>query len=125
MAIVRINGPQGILQSADSFYIGNGSDMTVAMIGVMLISNSFVGSISVKSLIESPFASPAPTPVPVLYLSRYLNGAISTDGLLSTAITGTSLIIIPCTAQQIVLDCTAYTSGNMQLVKVPVGGATA
>lgn len=129
MAIVNLNGPTGVIASADQFYIGNGSDMTVAMIGLMLVSSGpFSGSISVKSLISTPYTNtnnPAPTPVPILYESRYLNGAISTDGLLATAITGTSLIIIPCTAQQIVLDCTSFVSGKMLVYKVPVAGATA
>lgn len=124
MAIIQLNGPTGVIASADDFYLGNASDTFVGMYGIMLVSNSFVGSISVKSRIGSPYAA-AVTPVAVLYVSRFLNGAIGTDGLVSTAITGTSLILVPATAQMIVLSCSSFTSGSMSVYKMPVVGAIA
>lgn len=124
MAIIQLNGPTGVIQSADDFYLGNASDSFVGMYAVMLVSNSFSGSITVKARIGSPYAA-AVAPVPILYVSRYLNGAISTDGLLATPITTTSLILVPASGQMIVLSCGTFTSGSMSVYKMPVMGATA
>lgn len=121
-----INGPKGSINATGLYNVGNASDMVVGMIGLMIhVVNAGTISIVVKSRVASQAAGDDNvTPVPVLYVSRYLNGAISTDGLLSTAITGESLILVPASAQDIFLDVT-YTSGNYVVYKLPVGGATA
>ena len=124
MAIIQLNGPTGIIKSADDFYLGNASDTFVGMYGIQFVSNSFSGSISVKARLGSPYAGSV-APVAILYVGRYVNGAIGTDGLVSTAITTDSLILVPATAQMIVLSCSSYTSGSMSVYKMPVIGAIA
>lgn len=110
------------LNTQDVHFLGNPSDQIVGTVVLMLVSSSFVGSITVKSRICVGEAS-AVTPVAVQYSARYLNGAISDDDLHSTAITDTSLILVPASGQSIVLDCTAYTSGTMTVYQIPLAGA--
>lgn len=122
----NINGPKGTLNVTGLYNLGNASDMVVGMLALQIhVVSAGTISIVVKSRVASQAAGDdGLTPVPVLYLSRYLNGAISTDGLLSTAITGESLILVPASGQDIFLDVT-YTSGNYVVYKIPVGGAIA
>lgn len=112
--------------AADACYLENTSDGFVGTMAVMLVSNSFSGSITVKSRIMGKDASDATVvPVAVNYLGRYVNGAIGTDTLGSAAITGTSLILIPASGQVPVLDCTSWVSGSMTVYCFPLDGAAA
>lgn len=114
MANVTASGPKITIKSADTFYLGNAGQTFVSTWAIMLVSSSFTGSVTVKSRIQGKEAADdSVAPVQVVYTARFLNGVAGTDALVSTAITTTSLIIVPATGQSIVLDCTSYTSGSL------------
>lgn len=114
------------ISAADAFYLGDASDGRVGTHAVMLVSSSFSGSVTVKARIRgSDAATDAVTPVAVPYLARYLNGAVGSDSIVTTAITGTSLILVPSSGQVPVLDCTSYTSGTLTAYVFPLEGAAA
>jgi hypothetical protein len=121
VANFNANGPKFTINSQTAYIINNASTELVGTFAVMLVSNSFSGSITVKSRIMSNLAA-AETSVPVCYVARYLNGAIGTDATVSTAITGTSLIMIPASGQAITLDCTSFVSGTMTAYAIPLLG---
>lgn len=120
-------GQRFVINSAGLTAIGDASDSFVGMIALQFVSDSFSGTITVKATSASPIAqADGVTPVAVLYVARFLNGSISTDGLVSTGITNNSLILVPASGQTIYLDTTgAYTSGTMTVYKMPLIGATA
>lgn len=125
MATKTFNTSKIVISAADAIVIGDPGMTAVGTIAIMLVASTgtaWTGSITVKARSSAPEAA-AETPVAVQYSARYLNGAISTDTLVSTAITGTSLILVPASGQTIVLDCTAYTQGTMTVYKVPLVGA--
>lgn len=127
MAAIKGVSGKFTIQSADAFYLGNpGGDSTVGTYAIMLVSNSFSGSITVKARIREVQAWQGDTITPVAwsYLSYYLNGA-ATSGVQATAITGTSVILVPASGLQIVLDCTSFTSGSMTVYTAPCVGAAA
>lgn len=126
MAVVQIPGPKFTLKSADAFYIGNAEVTYVSTWAIMLVSNTFSGSITIKSRIQGDVAAAdSVVPVAVCYQARFINGSVGTDAIVSTAITGTSLIIVPATGQSIVIDCTSFTSGSMTVYAYPYAGAAA
>lgn len=119
-------GPKFVINAAQQYQLSDGSDNCVSTHALMLVSSSFVGSVTVKAISRARAAvTDGVTPVPVQYVARYLNGAIATDSLGSAAITGTSLILIPSSGQVPVLDCTAYTSGTLTVYVVQLEGAAA
>lgn len=127
MATKTYNTSKFVISAADTVYIGDPGSSAVGTLALMLVASTgtaWTGSITVKARSSAPeAATDSVTPVAVQYSARYLNGAISTDTLVSTAITGTSLILVPASGQTIVLDCTAYTQGTMTVYKVPLVGA--
>jgi hypothetical protein len=125
MANVLTGGPTFPIKGANAYYLGNAGQTFVSTWAVMIVNDaSFVGSISVKSRIQGKEAADASVaPVPVVYVARYLNGSVGTDALVSTAITTTTLMIVPATGQNIVLDCTSYTSGSCSVYAFPYEGA--
>ena len=128
MAVVNIEDKLFTINAANAFYLTKVDRQTTGTLAIHLQSSSFVGSITVKARVFPDFSNtptpPTVTPVAWSYLSYYLNGA-ATAGVLSTAITGTSVILVPASGLQIVLDCTAYTSGTMQVTVEPCVGAAA
>ncbi len=103
------------------------SDATTGTWAIMLVSSSFVGTITVKAKIgpSQAWNSDTITPVAWSYLSYYLNGAANA-GVQATGITGTSLILVPASGLRISLDTTsAYTSGTMDVYALPLEGAAA
>jgi hypothetical protein len=74
-----------------------------------LTSEDFVGSVTVKARARGTTR----TFVPISYMRRYLNGAVSDDTSNAAAITGTSIIQVNGAGLDVALDCTAYTSGTL------------
>jgi hypothetical protein len=85
---------------------------------VSLVSNSFVGSITVEGKREGS----SDTPVAIPYRKLHLNGAVGDGSYVSTAITGTSIIEIPSTGMDVSLNTTSYTSGSMTVEYERVDG---
>ncbi len=124
---IKVVSNQFPINSADTYVIGNAAQAFVGTYAVHLVSASFVGTIVVKGrsyVIGSDAASPAFVGFP--YLPLYLNAAVGTFGTGSAAnITDTSYILIPASGATIALDCTAYTSGQMNVYCIGQAGAAA
>ena len=99
------------------------------------MSSSFSGSITVKARSAHPQATAIGANMGVAgddiafsavpYQTNFLNGAVGDGTLVSTAITGTSIIVIPASGVEIALDCTSFVSGSMTGYVVPLEGAAA
>lgn len=76
---------------------------------IQLVPTGWTGTITVKSrLMDGNSAAQVPVP----YIGLYVNGAVGTGALVSTALTTTSLIEVDASEQEIVLS-TAFTGGSM------------
>lgn len=95
-------------------------------INVQLVSDSFSGSITVKARnLAAGAASPSNDTVPpvlIPYTKLYLNGSVADGSTVSTAITTSSLIQIPSSGMEIVLDAGTVTSGTITVYFTPVAG---
>ena len=76
-----------------------------------LVDSSDDGTYTVKA---RPIGSSA-TPVAIVYQSLHLNGVAGTGGLVSTGITGTSIIAIEADGLEIVLSRAGGTTGSSAL----------
>ncbi len=126
MATVPTNSKKFTIASGDAFYLGNpGGTEVTGTTTVHMISNTFSGTITVKARIypNTDWQTDTITPVAWSYVTYYLNGTTASGGLINTGITGTSIILVPSTGLQIVLDCTTYTSGSMTVYVGQVNGA--
>jgi len=112
----------------NAYYLGNpGGDSMVGTYAIMLQNDgSFSGTVTVKARIRmlQEWQSDTVTPVAWSYLTYYLNGA-STAGVFSTGITTTSIIFVPASGLQVVLDCASYSSGYLTVYTAPCQGAAA
>jgi hypothetical protein len=118
MSEVATGGPLFSVIAADAYDCGDGGTTGVSTKIFHLQSASFVGSITVKARRTGS----AFTPVAVPYRKRYLNGSVGDDTFVSTAITGTSVIEVNCAGLEILLDCTSFTSGAMNVSFCQVEG---
>lgn len=127
MADVNVNiGEQFVIDAGNTYFLSAGLGGSVATYLLHLVSDSFSGSITVKARAGCAEAqSDAVTPVAVNYLKMYVNGAVGDQSYANAALTDTSLILVPATGQQIVLDCTTYTSGTMTVYASSVMGSAA
>lgn len=90
---------------------------TVSTMVVHLTSSSFSGSI----VVQGRLAGTQNTFVAIPYKKRYLNGSVADDSVVSTAITGTSVIEVNCAGLDVNLS-TTYTSGSMDVQYIVVDG---
>jgi hypothetical protein len=127
MAQINVStGSSFIIDAANTYLFSLPADRAASTILLHLVSDSFSGSITVKARAGSVAAqTDAIDPVAVNYLNIYSNGAVGDQAYANDALTDTSLILVPATGQQIVLDCTSYTSGTFTVYAVPVLGAAA
>lgn len=137
MANIKVSGSKFTIGSADTFILGGGSHShgNVASWAIHLVSSSFSGSITVSARSAHPDASDIAANmgvagdniafVAVPYQKNYLNGLVADGTLVSTAITGTSVIVVPASGVQIALNCTSFVSGSMAVYAVPLEGAAA
>lgn len=127
MAEHQMNGARKFtIDAADTFRLGDASSGVVGTFGVHLVSDSFNGVIKVKArsrLNEAQEDGVTFQQIP--YEKLFLNGAVGDGSLVSTDITGDSVILVPASGLEIALDCTAYTSGSMDVYVVPLEGAAA
>lgn len=114
------------INGANIHILGDASTAVVGTFSVHIVSNAFVGTITVKARARGEDASDDGVAfVATVYEKLHLNGAVGDGTLVSTGITGTSLILIPASGLQIALDVTAYTSGTCTVYVTPLEGAAA
>lgn len=116
------------INGQNTYILGNpGGDSTVGTYAILLQNDgTFSGSVTVKAIprLVQAWQGDTITPVAWAYLSYYVNAA-ATAGIQATAITDTSLILVPASGLQIVLDCTSYSSGYLTVYTAPCVGAAA
>lgn len=125
MADIPQMNPKWTITGTGTNLIGDVDRLFVGTFAVQFVNTgSFVGTIKIQSrLIDA--APDAVTSVQVPYLARYLNAAVS-DNLYHTAdITDASLIYIPASGENTVINCSAYTSGTMTVYVRRLVGAAA
>lgn len=125
MATINAAGGDFIIDGANTYIIGEGADTLASNIVVHLVSASFSGTVTVKKRSNAPSAIAnniafLGTP----YLKEHLNGSAADQTYVTTAITDTSLIVIPATGGQIALVST-FVSGSMHCYVTRVEGAAA
>ena len=120
MASVIVSPPYAAvaITAANAHFLQPSNSGVVNRWAIGLLSASFSGSVTIKGRTLGS----TDTPVAFPYISQYLNGAVGTGGLVSTAITGTSYIEVDASEFEIVVDCTAYTSGTLTMTVRPVLG---
>jgi hypothetical protein len=126
MADVPASGPSFVIQSGDTFYLGNGDETFVSTMLIQMVADAFTGSVTVKARAQGTVpASASVAPVAVAYLPLNVGGTAGDGSLSSSAITGSAMLLVPATGQTIVLDCTSYTEGTLTVYFVPCAGAAA
>lgn len=116
MAIIPFNESKLVLSSlngTNTYALGSGHYTTVSAVAVHIVKTGTISaSIAITGRSSVPKATDDLVPyVAILYRKIFLNGAIGDGSLVSTAITDTSLIIIPTDGISPTLDFT-YTSGS-------------
>lgn len=108
-----------LIDAVDVFVVRNGVPAAgrPQIRTIQIKSNGATGSITVRA---RRLGSSGADWEAIPYESLHLNGAAGTGGLVSTAITGDSLIRIDDTGLEIALDCTALSAGNFT-VETSVG----
>lgn len=120
MAVTLVTSPTftATVNAANDYTLPPASEGVVSRWVIELISNTFVGSITIKARL----AGNAQTLMAIPYIGLFVNNAVSTGLPISTAITNTSLIEVDSTGQEVSVSCTAFTSGSMTLTARPVQG---
>lgn len=126
MALIQVSN-QFVINSADTYVIGNASQAFVGTYAVHLVSNSFNGVIvpKLRSLVVGN-SDVTPAFVEVPFLPLFLNGSVGTYGTGSSVdITNTSYILVPASGGVLALDCTTFTAGEMACYVIGQAGAAA
>ena len=118
MATLTIIGPSFIIDGANAYVIPGQKAGAATILVLDLRSTAFVGSVTVKCRA----AGSSNPPVPLAYRKHYLNGAVGDESYVSTAITTDSVIEVNAAGLDIVLDCTAFTSGSAAVAVRPITG---
>lgn len=120
MAVVQLSPPYAdvTVSAVNAYYLAPANSGVVNRWAIQIVSNTWTGSATIKGRLIGTAA----TPVAIPYLSIYLNGAVGTGGLVSTAITGTSIIEVNASEIEVVVDVTASSANNMTLSVRPVLG---
>jgi hypothetical protein len=109
MADIKVTGATFTVNAANDYLLGDAHHADVSAMLVELVSDSFVGSITVTG--RALGSSAAFVAIP--YRPKHLNGVVGDNVPVGTAITDTSVILIDAAGMEIDIDCTAYTSGSM------------
>lgn len=125
----KISEPYQSITAAGKYELGDAADAKIVTTHLVhLIPQGLSGgAITVKSraagtIVETKSGNGG---VPVSYLRRYLNGAVSDDTLTSAQITSESLILIPSTGQVPILDVATVVAGTWDVFIVRTEGAAA
>ena len=127
MAIVPISQQFFHLSTSNgvnTYVVGAGDGTNVSTLAIHISdTGSLSGSITVKARSLAQQAGvDAAVFQPIVYRKLYLNGAVGDGSLVSTAITTTSIILVPCAGLQIALDVTALASGTATVYTMPCAG---
>lgn len=119
MADVQLNGARTFtVNAANQYILGDVGDRG-GVITIHLVSSSFSGTIGITGRLRGQSAF-----VAIPYTSLHLNGAVGTGAIVSTGITGTSLIqVVVADGMDIAVNCSAFTSGSMAGAFFPSVGA--
>lgn len=121
MATVQASGSKFKIAGVNLYILGNASESSIGAWLIRLVSSSFSGSITVvgndggKAVVDDAVAF-----VPIVYHQNYLNGSVADGTLVSTAITGESLIIVPASGMSVGLNVTSYVSGSLIAYVTPI-----
>lgn len=85
---------------------------------VELESSSFSGSLTIKGRAAGRNGVWKAVP----YTALHLNASAGTGGLVTTAITDTSLIVVDASGQEIDISCSSFSSGSMAVNAIPLAG---
>jgi hypothetical protein len=114
-----VRNGKGVIAATDTYVLGNTGDGTVGTWVIQAVESTFVGSIIVKARLKGSAAAF----VPILYKQRNLGGTVSDDTSVSTTLTDQSFLIeVNGAGLDVALDCTAYTSGSLDVYAVPLIG---
>lgn len=110
---------------SNTVIVGDGHFADVSALSIQIVdTSSLSASITVKARTRQPAADTNSVAfVPTVYRKLYLNGAVGDGTLVSTAITGNSLIIVPATGLDVALDIT-YTSGEGMVYVTALRGSS-
>jgi hypothetical protein len=103
--------------------LSNDANSAQQVLLIQFHSNAFAGSITIEGQNQAGVLVTAW--VPVNFVKRYLNGTAAGGGSMSgNAITDESMIEVPMSGMNLRLNCTARTSGSMDVCAIPVNGLT-
>jgi len=113
--------------SATGYYsLGTGHAAFTSALNVHLVSNSFSGSVTIvaRNLTAAKTSPDDATvaPVAIPYTKLYLNGSVADGSTVSTAITDSSLIQVPASGMEILINAGTVTSGTLTVYFTPVAG---
>ena len=103
----------GTIDEAGQTALGSAASSRVSSWAIEFISSSFSGSVTIK-------AKGADSRDGTLQNKGYKNQV--TEAAATAAITGTGLVLVDSSGLDIVLDCTSYTSGDLNYVATPLVG---
>lgn len=137
MANTYVSGSKFNLTAVSNYVLGAAGPNAemVTTWAIHIVSNTATGSITVSARSAHPQATNKAANMgvagddiafqPVPYKSMTLNGAVGTGALVSTAITGNSIIHVPASGLQISLNVTALSAGTFSVYALPCIGAAA
>lgn len=111
----------------NTYLLGDSAQGDLAgTMAILLVASSLTGgSVTVAAVTKGDAVKDAVAPVAVPYKSLFLNGVVGTGGLVSTAITGTSLIHVPASGLNVALTIAAISAGGWTIYSWPIEGAAA
>lgn len=118
MATKVLQQTGGVINSADTYVLGNAADGVVGTIVVQGVSDSFVGTLVVKGRVKGSGAAFVEIP----YTRRNLAGTVSDDTSVVADLTDSFLIAVDAAGLDVALDCTAYTSGSLTAYPIALRG---
>ena len=114
-----VRNGKGRIAATDTYILGNTGDSTVGTWVVQAVESAFVGSIVVKARLKGSAAAFVAIP----YTRRNLDGTVSDDTSVTTTLTDMGFLIeVNGAGLDVALDCTAYTSGALDVYAVPLIG---
>lgn len=103
----------GTISATGQIHLGQPASGRVSSWAIEFVSAAFSGSVTIK-------AKGADSQQTTLQNVGYKNQV--TEAAATAAITGTGLVLVDSSGLDTVLDCTAYTSGDLHYVATPLVG---
>ena len=111
----------------NTYLLGDGAQPQLAStMAILLVATGLTGgTVTVGAVTQGDAVKDGVAAQPIPYKSLTLNGAVGTGALVSTAITGTSLIHVPASGLNVALTIAAITGGSWTIYIWPVEGFAA